>query len=76
MQGGETVESFMPAPLQAALPEGVQAELAKINSDPVKLAFVLNAVVLFLFAAFAAYKLATVDGDIARGWTWYEVLLR
>lgn len=74
--GGEAVESFMPAPLQDALPEGVQAELAKINSDPVKLAFVLNAVVLFLFAAFAAYKLATVDGDIARGWTWYEVLLR
>lgn len=77
MQSGEAaVESFMPAALQDTLPEGVQAELAKINRDPVKLAFVLNAVVIFLFAAFAAYKLATVDGDIARGWTWYEVLLR
>lgn len=66
----------MPAPLQEALPEGFQVELAKINNDPAKLALALNAGVIFLFAAFAAFKLATVDGDIARGWTWYEVLLR
>lgn len=66
----------MPAPLQDALPESVQVQLATINRDPAKLAFALNAVVLFLFAAFAAFKLATVDGDIARGWTWYEILLR
>lgn len=66
----------MPAPLQDALPEDVQAALSTINSDPAKLAFTLNAIVLFLFAAFAAFKLATVDGDIARGWTWYEIVLR
>lgn len=66
----------MPSPLQDALPEDVQLTLSKINSDPAKLAFALNSVVLFLFAAFAAFKLATVDGDIARGWTWYEILLR
>eukprot|EP00752_Nemacystus_decipiens_P010299 g9176.t1 len=70
------VEPFMPAAIQDALPEGVQKELSKINSDPAKLTLALNAVVIFLFAAFAAYKVATVDGDIARGWTWYEVLLR
>lgn len=70
------VEPFMPAAIQDALPEGVQKELSKINSDPAKLTFALNAAVIFLFAAFAAYKVATVDGDIARGWTWYEVLLR
>lgn len=66
----------MPSPLQDALPEGLQKQLSIINSDPAKLALVLNAVVIFLFAAFAAFKLATVDGDIARGWTWYEILLR
>lgn len=75
-EGAVAVEPFMPAPIQDALPEGVQKELSEINSDPVKLTFVLNAAVIFLFAAFAAYKVATVDGDIARGWTWYEVLLR
>lgn len=66
----------MPSPLQDVLPEGLQKQLSIINSDPAKLAFALNAVAIFLFAAFAAFKLATVDGDIARGWTWYEILLR
>lgn len=70
------VEPFMPAPIQDALPQGVQKELSEINKDPAKLAFALNAAVIFLFAAFAAFKVASVDGDIARGWTWYEVLLR
>ncbi len=70
------MEPFMPTAIQDALPEGVQKELAKINRDPARLSFFLNAGVIFLFAAFAAFKLATVDGDIARGWTWYEVLLR
>lgn len=77
--GGEAaveVEPFMPAAIQGALPERLQMELSRINRDPAKLAFALNAGVIFLFAAFAAFKLATVDGDIARGWTWYEVLLR
>lgn len=72
----EAVGAFLPAPLQDALPENIQRDLASINSDPAKLAFALNSVVLFLFAAFAAFKLATVDGDIARGWTWYEILIR
>lgn len=62
--------------ITAFLPDAVQEELSKINNDPVKLTLALNAVVVFLFAAFAAYKLATVDLDISRGWTWYEVLLR
>lgn len=66
----------MPAPLQDALPSEWQKKLSQINNDPAKLTFFLNAAVVFLFAAFAAFKLATVDGDIARGWTWYEVLLR
>lgn len=58
------------------LPQGIQAELSRINRDPAKLTLVLNTVVVFLFAAFAAYKLATVDMDISRGWTWYEILIR
>lgn len=56
----------------AFLPE----EFITINNDPAKLSLALNAVVVFLFAAFAAYKLATVDLDVSRGWTWYEILLR
>ena len=66
----------MPAPLQDALPKNIQRDLASINRDPAKLAFALNLVALLLFATFAAFKLATVDGDIARGWTWYEILIR
>lgn len=66
----------MPPALQDTLPENIQVELSKINSDPVRLTLALNAGVLFLFASFAAFKLATVDHDIARGWTWYEILLR
>lgn len=58
------------------LPEEVQDKLTVINNDPDKLSLALNAVVVFLFAAFAAYKLATVDLDVSRGWTWYEILLR
>eukprot|EP00903_Cladosiphon_okamuranus_P010341 g9784.t1 len=75
-EAAELVEPFMPAAIQDALPEGVQKKLSEINRDPAKLTLALNAAVIFLFAAFAAYKVATVDGDIARGWTWYEVLLR
>ncbi|CAM9531510.1 unnamed protein product [Ectocarpus fasciculatus] len=76
LKSDEEVEPFMPAPLQDALPSEWQKKLSQINNDPAKLTFFLNAAVVFLFAAFAAFKLATVDGDIARGWTWYEVLLR
>ncbi|CAB1117988.1 unnamed protein product [Ectocarpus sp. CCAP 1310/34] len=76
LEGDEEVEPFMPAPLQGALPAEWQKKLSQINKDPAKLTFFMNAAVVFLFAAFAAFKLATVDGDIARGWTWYEVLLR
>ncbi|CAM9981963.1 unnamed protein product, partial [Discosporangium mesarthrocarpum] len=32
--------------------------------------------VVVLFATAAILKLATVDMDISRGWTWYEILLR
>lgn len=60
----------------AFLPNGVQEELTRVSNDPAKLNFVLNTVVVLLFASFAAFKLATVDLDISRGWTWYEILLR
>ena len=66
----------MPAPFQDALPKNIQRDLTSINRDPAKLAFALNLVALLLFATLAAFKLAIVDGDIARGWTWYEVLIR
>ncbi|CAM9472825.1 unnamed protein product [Chrysoparadoxa australica] len=40
------------------------------------LSLVLNSLVVAAFGIFAMYKLASVDLEISRGWTWYEVLLR
>ncbi|CAM9511773.1 unnamed protein product [Choristocarpus tenellus] len=58
------------------LPEVLRKPWERISSDPAKLSFALNTLVIVLFASAAFYKLSTVDMDISRGWTWYEILLR
>jgi hypothetical protein len=66
--GGRLVEQFNA--------ENVSSTIEELRQDPQRLNSVLNLLVVGIFVVGAVYKVATVDADLSRGWTFWEILLR
>lgn len=61
-----------PLDMNLSLTENAEA----LYRDPQRFSAFLNTVVVGLFVGIAVWKVATVDADLSRGWTIWEIILR